>query len=591
LGDYLLTDAAFAGKTFIILNWEGDNAIASVRNKRIAWDAYKNWIQSRADGIALARTDYPNSKSKIFSGLEFNAVEMNGRNCGTSLAQTGEDPITTDPYKYRCVIDYVAPQVSVDYYSYSSWSSLGSKYGNPAANLKMILKNALDRALKEVRALRPAVDQRNFMIGEFGFPRELYGECNAANYINEIFDAVNPLDPEAFHPSFVVFWQILDNARAYDFNWHGFGLYKARDGSLLQTRAFTTFQRRINNQSATIYANCPAIRTSPPESTPGVVDSSQDEGSIKPVRLNPDSKISIYGPNCCQNPAHPFSASGNTVHLDQGARRLTAKILFQSPPRINASLNPARRPGQAFVYVTDANELDSNGLLIDLTCSMCPSISSIEGEPYQLREYYPGSEITINGQLFSATGNTVTIEQIDAQNITKSYALTLISQSQSQIKALLPAELMINRIALLYLTDSRKVQSNELAIDISQNCQTQPCWFPPPPVIKPKNGILNAVTETMVFHPNDAAVIYGARFSDNGNKVILEQYANSSGKILVRTHTITGGPASTESWREGNNRISFKLPSELSTGRAIIYVVDSQGRETMAQEIIVGSRQ
>jgi hypothetical protein len=591
LCDYLLNEAAFAGKTFIILNWEGDNAIAPVRNKRIAWDAYKNWIQSRADGVALARMDYPGSTIKLFSGLEFNEVEMNGRNCGTSLAQTGEDPATTDPYKYRCVIDYVAPKVSVDYYSYSSWSSLGSKYGNPAANLKILLKNALDSALKEVRALRPAVDQRNFIIGEFGFPRELYGECNAANYINEIFDAVNPLDPEAFHPSIIVLWQILDNSPSYNSNWRGFGLYKVRDGLLLQTRAFTTFQRRIDNQSATIYANCLAIRTSPPESVPGVVDSSQVEGPIKPFRLNPDNIISIYIPNCCQIPAQPFSTSGNSIHLDQGVRRLTGRILFQSSSRINASLNPALRPGQAFVYVSDANELDSNGLLVDLTCSTCPTISSIEGEPYKLREYYPGSEVTINGQLFSVTGNSVTIEQVDDQNITKSYVLKLTSQTQNQIKAILPAKLLTNRNTLLYVTNSRKVRSNDMSIYISQNCQLRPCSFPPPPVIRPNNGISNSVTETMVFHPNDAADIYGARFSDKGNKVILEQYADSSGKILVRTHTIMGGSTLTESWREGNNRINFKLPPELSPGRAIIYVVDAQGRETMAQEIMVSSMQ
>jgi hypothetical protein len=584
LGDYLLSNAQFAGKTFIILNWEGDNAIAPVRNKRTAWDAYKNWIQSRADGIALARKDYPAGTTKLFSGLEFNAVELNGQTCGTTLAQAGEDPVTTDPYKYRCVIDYVAPNVTVDYYSYSAWSTVGSKFANPAVRLKAILKNALETALNKVKANRPAVDQRNFIIGEFGFSREVHGECNAANHINELFDAVNPIDPEAFHPSFVILWQILDNGPSYELDLRSYGLYKLRNGSLIQTRAFTTFQQRISNLSATSYAGCPAIRNWPSETIPGVLDSMQGEGPLIPIHLNPDSTLSIFVPQCCQNPAHPFSPSGNTVNMNQGIRRLTNRTVFQSPARIDARLNPARRPGRALVYVTDANSIDSNGLYIDMTCTSCPMISAIEVEPYQLREYQPGSEVTINGQLFSATGNTVTIEQMDEKNITRSYILTPTFQSQSQIKAILPAGLLINRAALLYVTNSEQIQSNELSIVISQSCQVQNCS--PSPVIRPNNGILNAITNTNEFHPADVAVIFG-RFSDKGNKVIVEQYGRSSGDISVRTHTITDGSAPAASWREGNNRISFQLPSKLVPGRAVIYVVDALGRETAARELTV----
>ncbi len=590
LGAYLLSNANLAGKTFIILNWEGDNAIDHVRNKRIAWDAYRDWIQSRADGVALARSDYSSSTTRLYSGLEFNAVEMNGRICGTTLAQTGEDPLTTDPYKYRCVIDYVAPNVTVDYYSYSAWGSMAVKVDNPSASLKMVLKKALDIALSQVKSIRPTIAQPNFIIGEFGFSREIYGECNTANYINEIFDAVNPLDPETFHPSFVILWQILDNAPIFITDRGGFGLYKFRNGSLNQTRAFTTFQQRINNQKATVHANCPALRTSPPESIPGVVDSKQGGG---PVHLNPDSLLSIYGPDCCQSSANPFSPSGNTVHLDQGNRRLTGRILSQSSSRIRAAINPARRPGLALVYVSDANSIDSNSILINLTCSTCPKISSIEAGPYQLTEYYPGDEITINGELFSATGNTIFIEQIDGRNTLQSYVLTPTFQSPNQIKVTLPTDILINRMALVYVTDSQNVQSNDWPIGISQNCQMQNCGYPPPPILKAKNGIVNAVSNTTVFSKNDVAVISGTRFSDSGNhtnsgnKVIVEQYAGSPTGTLVKTYTITGGSTPPDHWWEGSNRISFQLPPGLSTGRTVIYVVDAQGRETTAREIVI----
>lgn len=40
LGEYLLGNPAFAGKSFILLNWEGDNAVSLWANKRNVWDYY-----------------------------------------------------------------------------------------------------------------------------------------------------------------------------------------------------------------------------------------------------------------------------------------------------------------------------------------------------------------------------------------------------------------------------------------------------------------------------------------------------------------------------------------------------------------------
>src|SRR5262245_55088046 len=49
LGEHLLDNPAFANKTFIVLNWEGDAAISS--NKSVVWDYYVNWIRARAEGV------------------------------------------------------------------------------------------------------------------------------------------------------------------------------------------------------------------------------------------------------------------------------------------------------------------------------------------------------------------------------------------------------------------------------------------------------------------------------------------------------------------------------------------------------------
>src|SRR5262249_25077167 len=47
LGNVLL---GFPGKRFIILPWEGDNALARSGDDATAWDGYTAWIAARADG-------------------------------------------------------------------------------------------------------------------------------------------------------------------------------------------------------------------------------------------------------------------------------------------------------------------------------------------------------------------------------------------------------------------------------------------------------------------------------------------------------------------------------------------------------------
>src|SRR5262249_62330093 len=79
LGAYLLT--TFPGKTFILLNWEGDNAGKPFASNPGVWDAYTAWINARAAGVVNARAMAPGSSSHIYSAVEFNAV----RNYTTGL--------------------------------------------------------------------------------------------------------------------------------------------------------------------------------------------------------------------------------------------------------------------------------------------------------------------------------------------------------------------------------------------------------------------------------------------------------------------------------------------------------------------------
>src|SRR5262249_2150269 len=73
------------------------------------------------------------------------------------------------------------------------------------------------------------------------------------------------------------------------------------------------------------------------------------------------------------------------------------------------------------------------------------------------------------------------------------------------------------------------------------------------------------------------------RFSPAGNKVIIEQ--NDQQNILHQ-YTLTQG---SEQWGENNNRISFALPATLFAGRALIYIIDAQGHETSAREVIINT--
>src|SRR4030095_15423463 len=103
-------------------------------------------------------------------------------------------------------------------------------------------KTDLDFALSKVRASRPEIAERNFIVGEFGYERGQNGECGAANFLNETFDAFDGDD--AFHPSYAIFWQIIDNGRLYGLLNEGFGLFRVRNGQLAPTLLSETFQKR-----------------------------------------------------------------------------------------------------------------------------------------------------------------------------------------------------------------------------------------------------------------------------------------------------------------------------------------------------------
>jgi hypothetical protein len=72
-----------------------------------------------------------------------------------------------------------------------------------------------------------------------------------------------------------------------------------------------------------------------------------------------------------------------------------------------------------------------------------------------------------------------------------------------------------------------------------------------------------------------ALVIFGARFSGSGNKVVVEQ----AGRKYFAPRD--------EVWSEAATKITASLPAGIVPGRALVYVLDSGGRESNARAIHV----
>ena len=333
LGTYLLT--TYLNKTFIVLQWEGDNAISSVASNQTAWDGFTAWIQSRAAGIVQARAAAGNGASHLYSGLEFNLLRSKA---------TG---MPCDGATNKCVVSVVVPQVDVDYYSYSSWDSLLPSM-NPS-QVATTLTADLTTALGWAKMRDPSVTPARFLVGEFGAPREQsdLGECAATQRAAGIIGAVTQ-----WGAARGIFWQIIDNTpsgQPNDFV-HGFGLYKAGGSASL---AAGLFQTLFQTQTPTppVAASCPVINTG------GVVSAAD----YKTTDIDGGTTLAIFGQG--------FTDGGDVVHACEATQQWDmtgGPAFYTSSSQINATL-PGVGPGQnALVFVTDGDGIDSNGQIIPI---------------------------------------------------------------------------------------------------------------------------------------------------------------------------------------------------------------------------------
>jgi hypothetical protein len=205
---------------------------AGRRRSATRWDDLVRWVNARAEGVREARNYVGTaSTSRVFSALEFyqtysRAPNFWWRDVGEQyyrydlprdprdgqLIRTGADDAAPsnppDPQyfgKYRSVLSYVAPRVSVDFFSYSSYETLGVKYSPNVFNkptttpLKTEFKENLNFALNAVKSLgnNSQMGEGNFIIGEWSFDKP--------ELINEFVCALDSAD--AFRPAYILFWE------------------------------------------------------------------------------------------------------------------------------------------------------------------------------------------------------------------------------------------------------------------------------------------------------------------------------------------------------------------------------------------------
>jgi hypothetical protein len=334
LGAYLLE--TFPGKTFILLNWEGDNAIAPVAANPAAWDGYTAWINARAAGVVDARAVAAGASARLFSGVEFNLLRnlANNAPCDTSAN--------------KCVVSVVMPHVAVDYFSYSSWDSLlpNQTPASTATQLTADLTTALGWAAMGDASVTPA----RFIVGEFGAPREQpdLGECAATARIAAVVAAV-----PAWGASYGVFWQIIDNVppAAPNVFVTGFGLYKTSGAPSLALQLFKTLY-------ATQIPTLPSSPSCPTVNASGVVNAA----SPAMTAIDPTTALSMYG--------NGFTAAGNVVHVRETGQswdvRAGSPAWFEGPKQVNFTLPGVGASQNALVFETDGDGVDSNGQVIQV---------------------------------------------------------------------------------------------------------------------------------------------------------------------------------------------------------------------------------
>jgi hypothetical protein len=158
---YFMQSQKGSGRTFLLQNWEGDNAInipdiSTSEAQDIALMGMADWLNARQDGITRGRNEVlaqdPTNDVKVYGVAEVNQVN---------------DPTAAFPqFRYKTVTEYVLPYTHMDLYSFSTW---GTRLPGEEKGLINKLNNIADHAPDSV-----AFGAKNVMLGEFGAYQSTY---------------------------------------------------------------------------------------------------------------------------------------------------------------------------------------------------------------------------------------------------------------------------------------------------------------------------------------------------------------------------------------------------------------------------------
>ena len=173
LATYLLTNYNDSGKTFIIQNWEGDNALGQDAPAQKV-QSMIDWLNCRQDAIHAAVADSTSSNVWVYGAAECNKVGQ--------INFSGP----------RCYTD-VFPYLHMDLYSYSNYHTREDE-AKLLEDMNNIKRFAPDSA---------AFGHENVMLGEFGLNRMNTSE--AENYL--ISRTVSEIGVDV-GARFAFYWQV-----------------------------------------------------------------------------------------------------------------------------------------------------------------------------------------------------------------------------------------------------------------------------------------------------------------------------------------------------------------------------------------------
>lgn len=152
---YLQTRFAHTGKTFVLQNWEGDNALRAWETPPAelpaAIQGMIDWSNARQDGISRARQEAGDMGVTVAGALEITRIPAGG-----------------EVFDHKLVVDEVVPYTHMDLYSLSTW---GTRL--PGEEQELLAKLAYYKDKAPDSALYGA---DNLMLGEFGAYETTYNK-------------------------------------------------------------------------------------------------------------------------------------------------------------------------------------------------------------------------------------------------------------------------------------------------------------------------------------------------------------------------------------------------------------------------------